>query len=146
MCLTPKHPFRDAVHVSKSDFCLARAIARRRAVPFSYSMRTSRATSMYSVVVFMVNAPPTIPRFPCASNLFYSVWHLFLLTAGNGRAWSRAQSRKTPMKTEKQINEMLNTATDAADEPKLHGMTYEEGVRNALEWVLGNMGDESPLE
>ena len=28
----------------------------------------------------------------------------------------------------------------AADDPKAHAMTYEEGLRDALDWVLG--GDD----
>ena len=49
------------------------------------------------------------------------------------------------MKSEKEIEEMADKAAEATDKPKFFGQTYEEGVRNALEWVLGQC-DESPLE
>lgn len=50
------------------------------------------------------------------------------------------------MKTEEEIQEMCDKAADAAREPsKFRGMTYEEGVREALDWVLGNSEEDSPL-
>lgn len=50
------------------------------------------------------------------------------------------------MKTEQQIQEMADKATDAIQNPRFSGMTYEQGVEAALSWVLGFMDDESPLE
>ena len=49
------------------------------------------------------------------------------------------------MKSEKEIEEMADKAAVVTPNPKFHGMPYEEGVRAALEWVLGQC-DESPLE
>lgn len=49
------------------------------------------------------------------------------------------------MKTEDEIQEMADKATEAAQEPKFVGMSYEDGVRTALDWVLGKVED-SPLE
>ena len=49
--------------------------------------------------------------------------------------------------TTEQIEEQLNKAVEQGDEggSKWPGMTYEEGVRNALEWVLGDY-DHAPME
>lgn len=47
------------------------------------------------------------------------------------------------MKSQSEIKEMIDKASD--DERNLHGMTYQEGVRAALEWVLENW-DEDPIE
>ena len=42
------------------------------------------------------------------------------------------------MKTNKEITDMLNVASDQAmGESKCFGMTYEQGVEAALMWVLG---------
>jgi len=50
------------------------------------------------------------------------------------------------VKTEKEIQEMCDLAADAVYSPRFHGQSYEEGVRSALEWVLGEMeNDEDPL-
>ena len=50
------------------------------------------------------------------------------------------------MKTEKEIQEMCDKAADAAMSPRFFGQSYEEGVRSALEWVLGEVeDDEDPL-
>ena len=45
------------------------------------------------------------------------------------------------MKTEKQIEGVIQEATD--NDGKFHGQTYEQGVLNALEWVLE--GDEDSI-
>ena len=37
-------------------------------------------------------------------------------------------------------SDIINTGTT-----RFRGMTYEEGIRKALEWVLGN-AEETPLE
>ncbi len=49
------------------------------------------------------------------------------------------------MKTEEQINKVLDRAVEAEYAPKLFGMSYEQGVRNALDWVLEN-SDDDPVE
>ena len=42
---------------------------------------------------------------------------------------------------------MADLAQDAADNPKFSGMTYEQGVLAALDWVLDRMDDgENPLD
>ena len=54
------------------------------------------------------------------------------------------------MKTEREIDNMAGDILDKQEEIEngvsrgYTGMTYEEGLRDALEWVLGN-GD-NPLE
>jgi len=54
------------------------------------------------------------------------------------------KTRKKTMKTEDEVQEMADKA--AAAQPKYHGMTYEEGVRAALDWVLENMDEgDTPL-
>ncbi len=45
---------------------------------------------------------------------------------------------------ETEIEAMAEKAADAAYNPTLHGMTYEQGVRDAIDWVLGNT-DDKPL-
>ncbi len=48
------------------------------------------------------------------------------------------------MRTSKEILAMLDQAVDRSNQKtKFPGMTYEEGVRAALEWVDG---DDDPLE
>lgn len=52
------------------------------------------------------------------------------------------------MKNEDDIQEMLDRAASASRvSSRYPGMTFEDGVRNALEWVLEQMEeDESPLD
>ena len=46
-------------------------------------------------------------------------------------------------KTSKQIREQLDRVTEAEKNGgKYHGMSYEEGVKYALEWILGDSNDE----
>lgn len=45
--------------------------------------------------------------------------------------------------TEAQINDLIGELIDEPG-PRFPGMTYEQGVRAALDWVLGDEG--SPLE
>lgn len=49
--------------------------------------------------------------------------------------------------TQDQIDEVTNDAWDSINEgtSRYRGMTYEEGVRAALDWVTGET-DESPFE
>ena len=54
------------------------------------------------------------------------------------------------MRTQKQINEQIDLAIGPTDDCRCAGsnyssMTYEEGVRTALEWVIES-SDEKPLE
>ena len=46
-----------------------------------------------------------------------------------------------------EIEEQIEIATDCEikGRSKFPGMTYEQGVRNALEWVLG-YSDSTPME
>ncbi len=49
------------------------------------------------------------------------------------------------MRSEWEVVEKAREATEAADDPKAHAMTYEEGLRDALDWVLGGddpLGDD----
>jgi len=43
-----------------------------------------------------------------------------------------------------EINELLDTCSAHANESKFPGMTYEEGIRAAIEWVTGE-SDEKPM-
>lgn len=48
------------------------------------------------------------------------------------------------MKNEEEIQEMADKASDCTR--NLSGMTYQEGVRAALDWVLGNCEEgEEPI-
>lgn len=55
-----------------------------------------------------------------------------------------------PAKVNRTLHE-IDEVTEAASEninqgrSKFPGMTYEEGVRNALDWIVGDL-DESPME
>jgi hypothetical protein len=50
------------------------------------------------------------------------------------------------MRDENEIEEMLDRASVACDEgTSFPGMSYEEGIREALMWALGQC-DEEPLE
>lgn len=46
------------------------------------------------------------------------------------------------MRSEKEIEEMCNRADES--EEQLFGMTYQEGIRDALSWVL-DPEEEPPL-
>lgn len=48
------------------------------------------------------------------------------------------------MKTKEEIYEAVGTIDP--DDPKYPGMTYEDGLIEALQWVLGNSGDEPLYE
>ena len=53
------------------------------------------------------------------------------------------------MKSEQEIQDMADKASDMInkDPSKFSGMSYLEGVRSALEWVMEQgEKDESPLE
>jgi len=49
--------------------------------------------------------------------------------------------------TDKEINDVLNKASDenSKGNTKWPGMTYEQGVENALMWVFGD-NDNNPME
>lgn len=50
-------------------------------------------------------------------------------------------------RTEEEINDLLNKCVDAEDtgESKYPGMTYEQGIKAAIEWLTGNT-DDNPLD
>lgn len=50
-------------------------------------------------------------------------------------------------KTPEEINDLLNACveSEATEKSKFPGMSYEEGVKYALEWVLG-ISDVHPLQ
>ena len=48
------------------------------------------------------------------------------------------------MKSEEEIQAKADQAADAESNPKYPGMTYEMGVRAALDWVLSD--DDDPDE
>lgn len=45
------------------------------------------------------------------------------------------------MESKAAIEEALERATTMADKPQAFSQTYEEGVKDALDWVLGNVDD-----
>lgn len=51
------------------------------------------------------------------------------------------------VQSDTEIDDVLNTCADAEDEGKSQypGMTYEQGVRVGIEWLLG-MTDEAPFD
>lgn len=50
-------------------------------------------------------------------------------------------------RTEKEIDELLNKCSEAEEngDTSYPGMSYEQGIKNALEWALGYTND-NPLE
>lgn len=46
-------------------------------------------------------------------------------------------------RTKEEIEEQIDLSMEFPD--KFHGMTYADGVKYALQWVLGEM-DEKPME
>ncbi len=45
-------------------------------------------------------------------------------------------------RSEQEVDEVLNFAAEALDEgSKYPGMSYEEGIQNALLWLLGELDD-----
>jgi len=61
------------------------------------------------------------------------------------KQWAETNNIRNKMKTKAEIQDMADRAADAP--AKFSGMSYEEGVRIALDWVLGNLDDdETPLD
>ena len=48
--------------------------------------------------------------------------------------------------TDEMLREALTRAYDMSDAPKLFGMTYEDGVRDALAWAVGDGDDPTTDE
>lgn len=50
-------------------------------------------------------------------------------------------------RTEEEINDLLNKCAEAEDtgESKYPGMTYENGIAAAINWLTGNT-DDNPLD
>ena len=48
------------------------------------------------------------------------------------------------MKTKQEIHQMIDKANDLLDSDNYSGMSYQDGVKEALEWVLGYC--DAPLE
>jgi hypothetical protein len=50
-------------------------------------------------------------------------------------------------RTDKEIDEQLNVASEHINDGTVAwpGMSYEQGVQNALDWVLGN-NDDPPMD
>lgn len=50
-------------------------------------------------------------------------------------------------RTEEEVNEVIDKASEQESKGRSRwpGMTYEQGVRNALDWILGN-SDDNPME
>ena len=48
--------------------------------------------------------------------------------------------------TDKDLRDALTRAYDMAAAPKLFGMTYEDGVRDALAWAAGDGDDPTTDE
>jgi len=50
------------------------------------------------------------------------------------------------MKTREEVYEQINKALQTIESGNgYHGMSYEEGVKAALEWVIGDINEE-PIE
>jgi hypothetical protein len=50
--------------------------------------------------------------------------------------------RRKIVRTDEEINEVLNKAAESMDSgTRWRGMTYEEGVQNALLWLFGELPD-----
>ncbi len=50
-------------------------------------------------------------------------------------------------RTDEEIDAVVNECTELENQggSKFPGMSYEQGVKNALDWVVGNC-DESPMD
>jgi len=50
-------------------------------------------------------------------------------------------------KTEDEIYDQIDKATETEHNSKFPGMSYEAGVKNALDWVLGNtITEDLPMD
>lgn len=51
------------------------------------------------------------------------------------------------VRTQEEIDEVLNTASEIinTEGSRYHGMSFEEGIRDMYEWLVGNT-DDNPLE
>lgn len=65
------------------------------------------------------------------------------ITEGTGL--SRRVPENSTMKSESEIHEQIDKATETEEQSRYPGMNYEQGVRAALEWALGHT-DELPME
>ena len=51
------------------------------------------------------------------------------------------------VRTKEEIDEVMNLSFEQIEHgTKWHGMTYEEGVRAAIEWILGETDDNPMLD
>ena len=48
-------------------------------------------------------------------------------------------------RTKEEIDEQVNRAHETAEDSRYFGMTFEQGVIAAIEWILGET-DELPME
>lgn len=49
------------------------------------------------------------------------------------------------VRTVEEIEDLMSTVSDAIDEGgRFEGMTYEEGIQSAIDWMLGNI-DTHPM-
>jgi len=49
------------------------------------------------------------------------------------------------MKTDNEVETMLDNVECSKELPKLFGQTYQEGVQDTMRWFLGDMTDEELL-
>lgn len=50
-------------------------------------------------------------------------------------------------RTKEEIYEQIDKASERIENGETYsGMTYEEGIKDALEWITGDVGDDPPLE
>lgn len=50
------------------------------------------------------------------------------------------------MKTEFEIDRIISNIPSDIEESNFRAMTYEDGVRNALQWVKGNIPDDEFID
>ena len=51
------------------------------------------------------------------------------------------------VRSQAEVDTLLNKCADASDagESQYHGMSYEEGIRDGIQWLIGEL-EENPLE
>jgi hypothetical protein len=62
------------------------------------------------------------------------------------KQWAETNNTRNNMKTKAEVQDMADRAVEAVNDPLFSGLTYEEGVRIALDWVLDKLGEETPLD
>lgn len=60
---------------------------------------------------------------------------------------AKVSNKMNLVRSQAEVDTLLNKCADASDagESQYHGMSYEEGIRDGIQWLIGEL-EENPLE